>query len=123
PSLNCDRKCAPSSLVALDINRSAVERDQFPHESKADSRAFMGARFCALYSMETFEQTRQLGCGDADSGVGHRELNVVIAPAKCDRDLALESMFEGIGEQVEHDLLPHLPVYIDWLGQGRAVHD
>ena len=30
-------------------------------------------------------------------------------------------MLEGIGEEVEYELLPHLAVDVDRLGQGRAI--
>ena len=37
--------------------------------------------------------------------------------------VALEGELEGVGEEVEDDLLPHVAVDVDRLGQRRAVHD
>ena len=31
-------------------------------------------------------------------------------------DLAGEGVFERIGDQIEHDLFPHVPIYIDRFG-------
>ena len=42
---------------------------------------------------------------------------------KRDRDLALERELEGIGDQIEDDLLPHLAVDVDGLRKRRAVDD
>ena len=39
------------------------------------------------------------------------------------RDLPLEGELEGVGEEVQDDLLPHVAVHVHRLGQRRAVHD
>ena len=38
-----------------------------------------------------------------------------------DRDAALESVLERVGEEIEDDLLPHVPVDVDHFGKRRAV--
>ena len=38
-------------------------------------------------------------------------------------DLALEGELEGVGEEVQHDLLPHLAVDVDRLRERRAIDD
>ena len=38
-----------------------------------------------------------------------------------DGDLAREGELEGVGKKIEDDLLPHVPVDVDGLGQGRAL--
>ena len=40
---------------------------------------------------------------------------------EADDDLPLEGELEGVGDQVQDDLLPHVAVHEDRLGQGRAV--
>ena len=42
--------------------------------------------------------------------------------AQTDPDLAVEGELHGIGQQVEHHLLPHRPVEVDRFPQRRAVH-
>ena len=44
------------------------------------------------------------------------------ATRRVTRDLALEGELERVGEQVEDDLLPHVAIDVDRLGQRRAVH-
>ena len=41
--------------------------------------------------------------------------------AQLDGDAAVEGEFEGVGEQIEDDLLPHVAIDIDRLGRGGAV--
>ena len=40
-----------------------------------------------------------------------------------DADLAIKGGFEGVGEEVENDLLPHVAVYVDGFGERRAIDD
>jgi len=42
--------------------------------------------------------------------------------AQRDGDLAFERELEGVGEQVEHDLLPHVAVDVRGLGERRTIH-
>jgi hypothetical protein len=98
-----------------------MEADQLLYQSQADPRPFMRARLRVLDPMETLEQTWQLRRGDADAGVRHGQLRVVVAPPERDVNAAFEGMLEGDGEEVEHDLLPHLSVDIDQFGQGLAI--
>ena len=59
-----------------------------------------------------------------DAGVADRELHAPSAGvSQRDRDLALERELERVREQVENDLLPHVAIDIDRLGQRRAVDD
>ena len=122
PGLHRDHKGAAFSLLALNTHCPAVQRNQFLYQGQADPGALMRAGFCPLDPVETIEQTRQLCFRDTDSCVCHRKLCVIAAPAKPDRDAALEGVLEGVREEVEHDLLPHLLVYIHRLRQQWAVY-
>src|SRR5437016_12009139 len=72
--------------------------------------------------MKALEQKRQLRRSNAYAAVRHAQFNMGRAPAKPDCDAALEGVLERIGKEVEHDLLPHLPVHIDQLRQAGAVY-
>ena len=72
-------------------------------------------------AVEALEDVRQLVCRDARAGVAHREFDVLPTPGQADGDLAREGELEGVREQVEDDLLPHLAVDVDGLGERRAV--
>ena len=63
-----------------------------------------------------------LGGGDAGAGVADPELGGPSDLPQRDGQAALEGELEGVGEQVQDDLLPHLAVDVDRPGQGGAVH-
>ena len=73
--------------------------------------AFVGASRALLDPVEPLEQPRHLVGGDAVAGIPHRQLGGVPGLPQRDGDLALEGELEGVGEQVEDDLLPHLAVH------------
>ena len=58
---------------------------------------------------------------DADAGVAHGELDMRCRLCAADRDLALEGELEGVRDQIEDDLLPHVAIDIGRLGERRAV--
>ena len=72
---------------------------------------------------------RSNSCGssvrrDADAGVAHRAARTARSSRRqTHRDRALERELERVGEQVQDDLLPHVPVDVDRLAQRRAVDD
>ena len=90
--------------------------DQLLHQRQPDAGAFVGAPVGAFDPMEALEQPRQLV--RRQSRRRYRPLRAR-AYASCapqaHRDLACEGELESVGEQVEHDLLPHLPIDIDRL--------
>src|SRR5260370_21998597 len=99
-----------------------MQRNQLLHQSKSDSGSVMRSRFCTLYTMEALEEARQLRFWDANARVSYRKLGVITAPAEGNSDAALESMLEGVGDEVEDNFLPHLRIDVDRLGQRRAVN-
>jgi hypothetical protein len=76
--------------------------------------------------MEPIEQFFNLIGRNAGAGVAHRQPRgrIAVAPmvlAQCDLDLAREGELEGVGYQVENDLLPHVAIDIGDLAQRRRV--
>ncbi len=110
---------------ALDPDRAAVQLDQLLDQGEADAAALEGPAAGALDPVEALEQAGQLGGRDAGAGVADGELRrpAVGRPPDHHPDLALEGELEGVREQIEDHLLPHLAVDVDRLGQGRAVDD
>jgi hypothetical protein len=43
--------------------------------------------------------------------------------AEHDANVAVHGELERVGEQVEHDLLPHVLVHVDWLLQLRTLNN
>ena len=114
-------KVVPWPSVLSTRDRAAVQLDQLLHQREPDAGALVGAAARALDPVEALEEARQLGRGDADAGVAHRELDAAPSAApQRDRDLALEGELEGVGEQVQDDLLPHLAVDVDRLGRAAG---
>ena len=91
------------------------------HQRQADARAFVRARPRALDAMEALEELRQLLGGDAGARVPHRQLHVVAGVRSATAMLPVERELQRVRQQVEDDLLPHVPVDVDRLGQRRAV--
>src|SRR3954464_3416768 len=106
---------------AVGDDRTAMKSYEFLDEGQADARALMRARRCAVNPMKPVEDFRQLTGGDAGTGVVHAQLYAVAVPPQRDTDAALEGELEGIAQEVEDDLLPHLAIDEDRFGQQRAV--
>src|ERR1700677_4639482 len=73
--------------------------------------------------METFKQARQFVAWNADTGIPDGQLDMTLRGRRLDLDryFTLESKLEGVGQQVQNDLLPHLLIDMDRLRQCGAV--
>ena len=71
--------------------------------------------------MEALEDPRRLVLGDADAAVAHPQHRLPTLRGQRHLDAALEGELEGVGDQVEDDLLPHLAVHEDRLDERRRV--
>ena len=118
-----DRECAALPDGARDGDRAFVKPHELAHEREADAGALEGAPARALHAMKPLEEPRQLLLGDARACVADRELHAIVRPAQRDLDRPFEREFEGVRDQVEDDLLPHLAVDVDRLGERRAIDD
>ena len=58
---------------------------------------------------------------DARAGVGDPQHGVVVFEAGRDADRPGEGVLEGVRDEVEDDLLPHLPVDVEGRVERRAV--
>src|SRR5262249_110648 len=112
---NCHRESAALSERAGNVDCSAMKPGQFPHQRQPNSSALKCSRSRTLDAMETLENARKLFFGDAGAGVRHRKRYIVSELAEANYDPALEGEFEGIGEKIQHDLLPHVAVHIHGL--------
>src|SRR5215472_14340672 len=128
---NCYREGAALSERAGHIDRSAMKPGQFSHQRQPNSSALKCSRSRTLDAMETLENARKLFFGDAGARVGHGKLYTVSDDAEANYDATLKGEFEGIGEKIQYDLLPHVTVHIhgfcnglafDREGQSRFLH-
>lgn len=108
--------------AAVHADGAAVRFHQILDQHQAEAAALVGAGAGAADPVEALEQARQLVRGDAGAGVGHGEPGPVAGRGHPHLGAAGEGELQGVAEQVEDDLLPHLPVQGHRLGQRRAVH-
>ena len=104
---------------ALRRHRAAVQADELLDHRQTDAAALARARAGAGHPGEALEEAGQLRGRDADARVGDGEDGAARARSEPDGDAALERVLEGVGEEVEDDLLPHVPVDVHRLGQRR----
>src|SRR5947209_2891619 len=116
-------KRAALTFAAHDARGAAMQPAELLYQREADASALERPGARVLQSMEPLEDPRQLALRDAAAGVVHRQLYVIATPREGHADLAVECELERVRQQVEDDLLPHVPVDIHRLGQGRAVDD
>ena len=117
-----DRERGAPAGGALDVDRAAVQADQLPDDRQTDPAALARTRRGPLHPVEALEEAGKLVGGHPGSGVGDRQHRGPLVPAQGDGDPALERELDGVGQQVEDDLLPHVPVDVHRLGQAGDVH-
>src|SRR5690348_3459919 len=118
-----DGEACSAPDLALDADRPAMQIDQFMNQHKADTATFVAARPLPLDPVEALEYQRQFVLGNPDSGVDDRKLDLSVPDGLRNRQHALEGEFESIGEKVENDFVPHVPIDIDRFGKRRAIDD
>ena len=109
------------SRLALGSDRAAVQLDQFLHQGQPNATAFVRAPPCILDPVESLEQPRHFGGWNACAGIPHDQFGSPARLLQRDGNLALEGKLEGVGQQVQHHLLPHFPVHEHRLVQRWAI--
>ncbi len=120
---NADREGAAMAQPAVDLDAAAMQPDQLLHQRQADAAALEGAAARALDPAEALEQMGQLLGRHAGAGIAHHQFGgpAVARDRHPNRDLALEGELEGVREQIEDHLLPHVAVDMDRRRQGRTI--
>src|SRR5262245_4651707 len=98
-----------------------MEFDELLHQSEANSGTFMGASGGSLDAVEALEQAGELARGHPDPGISNLEHGMRLGAGKLNVDAAREGELEGVGEEIEDDLLPHVSIDIDTAGEGWTV--
>src|SRR5271157_5923680 len=84
----------------------------------------MRAAARVLDAMEPLENARQLLGGDAGTGVTNGELGFAAGVSQPHFNPAFQRELEGIGKQVQNDLLPHVAIGIGrtrGMGGGHSI--
>src|SRR5215469_11556490 len=119
-----NRDCKGAALIkrALDPHTAAVQFDQLLNECQSDSCAFMSPRAHALDAMKALEHPLALFAGDSHACVADLQFHCAVYSLQCERNLALERELQGVGEQIQDDLLPHVAVHINPFDHWLGVH-
>ena len=123
PRANRHRERRAAVFLALDRHAAAMETGQLLHQGQANARAFVRAGTSVLDAVEAFEHAGKVGLRNADAGIADTQLDKVAGRSEFDVDLALKCELEGVRQQIQEDLLPHLPIHVDGFGQGIAIDD
>ena len=123
PERHAHLEGAAAPLGALGLHVAAVHRRQLLHQREADPGPLVRAALRPLDAAKAVEDVSQVGRGDARPGVDDLENRARVAAVQADRDAPLEGELERVGDEVEDDLLPHLPIDVDGLGERRAIDD
>ncbi len=119
-----DREGRSSALHAPHLHIAAVQPGEFLDESQSNAGPFVGTPTGAFDAMKPLEKARKLVLRDPRSRVLDRQGDVPAGRlAQPHRDVALEGELEGVREQVEDDLLPHVAVDKDRFVERRAIDD
>ena len=123
PSGRVTVNVVPDVGRALDVDRAAVQADQLADHRQADAAALAGAR--AGVRSTRWKRSKRRG---SSSGGMPVPVSATVSTARSAVPAAaataippLEGELDGVGEQVEDDLLPHVPVDVHRLAQRRAV--
>ena len=79
-------------------------------QGEPDAGAFLRASFGAFDPVEALEEPRNLIFRNADPRIGHFEHCLGSYAPQAHGDGACERELEGVREQVQYDLLPHLSI-------------
>ena len=93
---------------------------QLLHQREANAGSLMGTSLRAGHAMEAFEDLRQLVIGYADARVVHDKLEMRTSLPQGNPDPAVVGELEGIRDEIEDNLLPHLAIDESFLVQRRA---
>ena len=100
------------AFLAVDRDAAAMKTGQFLHEREADARAFVRAGSRVLDAVEALEDAGEIGVGNADARVRDAQPHAIAVRLQLDANLALERELEGVRQQIQDDLLPHVPIHV-----------
>ena len=121
---NADAEGGSLAELALRVDGPAVQLHQLLHQGQADTGALEAAAARTLHAMEALEEPRQLVRRNAGAGIADLQFDraAVRREPENNLDLSIQSELEGVGEQVQDHLLPHIVIDVDALGERGAAH-
>ena len=119
---NRHRERAALTERALHTHAAAMQFDQFLNECQSDPCAFVSPRVDALDTVKPLEHPVEMLLGNSDSCVTDLQFHYAVHILKCERNLTLERELQGVGEQIQNDLLPHFAIHVHRLCDWLAFH-
>src|SRR5579885_113985 len=110
-----DNKRGALADLAFHGNRSAVLLHQFLDQGQPNAAAFMGSAPHIRHPMKSLEQAGYFFGWNADASIANAHLSSSVHLPQRDRYLAFKRELQGIREEVQHDLFPHLQIHVDRL--------
>ena len=96
-----------------------MQRGKGPHQRKAEAGTFLAADMLTLHLFERFAQPFEIGGGNADAGIGHRDFDAAGPAHRADPHLApARGEFDAVGNEVDQNLLHRAAIGIDKTGIG-----
>src|SRR5581483_3463526 len=110
------------SFFALNGNRTVMQLDQFLHQRESDSGSLVSSAFRSRYPVESLEYVRQFALGYPGASVTDLQPDGIAGGFNHDRDTAVEGKFEGVGDEIQDNLFPHIAIKKNCLVQRRTNH-
>src|SRR5688572_28892198 len=111
----CHAERGPAAGLASRVYRPAMQGHEVVHQHKTDPGSLVRARTRTLDAMKPLKEPGEIVWRDADAGVGDSQHRLAVLRSERHTDRALERELEGVREQVEYDLFPHVAIDIDRL--------
>src|ERR1700691_1245400 len=92
------------------------------YQSQTDPTSFVGSTRHIGNTIESLEQLRDGFGRNSHSCVPNAELGQVAHAMHTDGNFSLKGEFEGIGNQIQNNFLPHIAIHVDWFLKIGAIH-
>src|SRR5581483_7584432 len=119
-----DRYCkrATHTWGALQAHRPTMQFRELVNQRQSNAGSLVCSGTRALDAMKALENALLFILRNAHAGVSHREFHTVVYSFKCNSNLAVKGELESIGEKIQDDLFPHVPVHINRFIEGLAFN-
>jgi hypothetical protein len=92
------------------------------YQSQTDPTSLVGSTRHIGNTIESLEQFGDGFRGNSDSSVPNAKLGHVAHAMYTDGNFSLEGEFEGVGNQIQNNLLPHIAIHVDRFPKIGAIH-
>src|ERR1700728_2736780 len=107
---------------AFDSNETAVQFDKLVDQGQAYAATFMGAAANVRNAVEAIEQARNFLGRNSNARVAHIEFSRAAHLLQTNLNLTCKCELECVRDQIEDDLLPHVPIDVRQFTGGFAIH-